>query len=1063
MSSTTQREKIALVGGGMAGLVAAHELSRTPELRERYEVTLYQLGWRLGGKLASGRDASQSLRNTEHGLHVWFGFYDNAFAVFRDVFERWERPADCPWTRWQDAFVAQQLTPVGETIHGQLGRWDVVWPLNADEPGTGGVLLSPWGALTEMFNRLMELIRDELWPGQPMHAIDHPVGRVPHDIEARFVEAVPAAALLVLPAEPAPSADAGVERTLGEIIRWIERWLAALGSKLEALDDSHFHGVIYLLQRIERVVVALLGDRDDVDAHRLRNIVDIGVAFLCGLLNPAYQIFRTGDLDRINYLEFREWLIENGGSPTIVRGWSALSAVYDAFFQYRQGDQALPDYEAGTAARVFLRVVFTYKGAVLFLVNAGMGETVIGPMYEVLRAQGVRFEFFHKLQNVGLAAGTNRVAELVFERQAVVKGGAYRPTFPGAGLVCWPSEPFWDQLEDGAAMQAAGVDFESHWCQHRGSPVTLRRGVDFDRVVSAVDLGAFKPLNEVDGSMFAEILAASPRLADLAEALPMIPSVADQLWMGPTLAQLGWTAGRATMVTWAYPQDVWADMSAVLATEGWQGPDAPRSLFYFTGVWGTKTDYFARPWTASDTPREALADVTQRTDAQFDRYVGTIWPNAVAPTGGFDRGLVRSRYTRANVSPAECCVGSPTDTARLRPRAHESGIDGLVLAGNWVRNGLNSTCVEQATMTGMAAARAITGEPIEIVGEYFLARHPSDLPDRPTPPVSPRKPPTPPPLPPYISSVGHGEQVMAPPGLVKKGRLYAFAVPADRGKLSAFARRYLAEPTSGAIDFAAVVPYVLCTYLRSDFLTSTSEQVGTISDRECALWIMLVEKPRGLALPRIVFWMPYVVIDTSIGMATGREIWGFRKEIGPVTIPSAEQDPARFVAQATLFRTLQTHTRGHVEPLIRVERDAPLGPLESTWETVEDIGLYFAERLLGDIGDWVSAVRRHSGVTGWLPSFQPTVNTVNLKQFRDAADPTRSCYQSIVSSPLQITKIHGGGPLLGDYWLRISRCESHQIVTDLGLPGEQTQVAFGAWLEVDMLALAGTELWRAPT
>ena len=85
------------------------------------------------------------------------------------------------------------------------------------------------------------------------------------------------------------------------------------------------------------------------------------------------------------------------------------------------------------------------------------------------------------------------------------------------------------------------------------------------------------------------------------------------------------------------------------------------------------------------------------------------------------------------------------------------------------------------------------------------------------------------------------------------------------------------------------------------------------------------------------------------------------------------------------------------------------------------------------------------------------------KQFRDAADPNRACYQSVVSSPLQITKIHGGGPLLGDYWLRISRCESHQIVADLGLPGEETKVAFGAWLEVDMLALAGTELWRAPT
>ena len=36
---------------------AAFELSR-PEHEGRYEVTVYQLGWRLGGKGASGRGAA---------------------------------------------------------------------------------------------------------------------------------------------------------------------------------------------------------------------------------------------------------------------------------------------------------------------------------------------------------------------------------------------------------------------------------------------------------------------------------------------------------------------------------------------------------------------------------------------------------------------------------------------------------------------------------------------------------------------------------------------------------------------------------------------------------------------------------------------------------------------------------------------------------------------------------------------------------------------------------------------------------------------------------------------
>jgi len=46
--------RVAVIGGGCAAVAAAFELTR-PEHRGRYQVTLYQLGWRLGGKGASGR------------------------------------------------------------------------------------------------------------------------------------------------------------------------------------------------------------------------------------------------------------------------------------------------------------------------------------------------------------------------------------------------------------------------------------------------------------------------------------------------------------------------------------------------------------------------------------------------------------------------------------------------------------------------------------------------------------------------------------------------------------------------------------------------------------------------------------------------------------------------------------------------------------------------------------------------------------------------------------------------------------------------------------------------
>ena len=55
------KRKIVILGGGVGSLVTAHYLSRTPELREKFDVTLYQMGWRLGGKGASGRNAAKKV------------------------------------------------------------------------------------------------------------------------------------------------------------------------------------------------------------------------------------------------------------------------------------------------------------------------------------------------------------------------------------------------------------------------------------------------------------------------------------------------------------------------------------------------------------------------------------------------------------------------------------------------------------------------------------------------------------------------------------------------------------------------------------------------------------------------------------------------------------------------------------------------------------------------------------------------------------------------------------------------------------------------------------------
>ena len=77
--------KVAIIGSGCAAMSAAFELTR-PEHKGKYQVTVYQLGWRLGGKGASGRNREKNDRIEEHGLHIWMGFYENGFSAMRGAY-----------------------------------------------------------------------------------------------------------------------------------------------------------------------------------------------------------------------------------------------------------------------------------------------------------------------------------------------------------------------------------------------------------------------------------------------------------------------------------------------------------------------------------------------------------------------------------------------------------------------------------------------------------------------------------------------------------------------------------------------------------------------------------------------------------------------------------------------------------------------------------------------------------------------------------------------------------------------------------------------------------------
>lgn len=59
---TARKTRVAVLGGGIGAISAAFHLTSS-EARDRFEVTVYQQGWRIGGKAASGRNFAPGTRH----------------------------------------------------------------------------------------------------------------------------------------------------------------------------------------------------------------------------------------------------------------------------------------------------------------------------------------------------------------------------------------------------------------------------------------------------------------------------------------------------------------------------------------------------------------------------------------------------------------------------------------------------------------------------------------------------------------------------------------------------------------------------------------------------------------------------------------------------------------------------------------------------------------------------------------------------------------------------------------------------------------------------------------
>lgn len=677
------KKKIAVLGGGVGAMSTVYYLTNEPDWQQKYDITVYQMGWRLGGKGASGR--GKDGRIEEHGLHVWLGFYNNAFKMIQNVYGELGRPEGTPLATWEDAFKKHSYIVLAQKFKDEWLAWPLEFPTNEEIPGEGGAMPSLWDFLEMTLDWVGELIRDSAIKDHvEQHADSH---------EHRSV-------LRWLREHVRGLLDTGkfeTETMAEEIIAMIEAHLEKIGNNPTEHTAADHSLIIHLLEALlswlRRELMKLIDS--NVKLLRLFILIDLATTGIIGLLKDGV-LFHPLQLNSLDDEDMRAWFRRHGAAEETINS-PIMAGWYDLVFAYHNGEIGKPVTAVGTMIYAMFRTFLTYKGAIFWKMQAGMGDTIFAPIYSVLKERGVKFEYFRRVTNLGLNEKKDAIDTIDIAIQATVKGekegATYDPYVVVNDLDCWPSDPNYDQLDQGDELRKKKINLESFYTPWKDpDSMTLKRGEDFDICVFGISLGSVP-------YVCPELVEASSEWQKMVENVETVRTMAFQVWTDRDLKGLGWDEQSPVLDAFVDPLNTWADMSQLIDRENVKGN---KNIAYFCGpmVGGLPSaNHYGLPI-------EAKAEVKIYADKLLQTLSETFWPEARNEDGTFDESVLLETFYRANIDPSERYVLSVPGSTIYRLKPGETGFDNLVITGDWTVNEINAGCVEGAVTSGMMAAAA---------------------------------------------------------------------------------------------------------------------------------------------------------------------------------------------------------------------------------------------------------------------------------------------------------------------------------------------------------------------
>jgi uncharacterized protein with NAD-binding domain and iron-sulfur cluster len=760
-NETAARRQVTILGAGPAGLAAAFALSRTAELRQGFAVTIYQMGWRAGGKCATGRAIDRGWRIEQNGSHYLFGCYLNSFAMLAEAYQELAAHGEKGFGSYREQLVPRGLVVAraepsegsappamgcggGPAFARRAARedqakagdnWFTFLPETAAAPEKGGKYPPPshvvfvvgqlaLAALLGLFvNSDARPARATRWvqalfPISPFHRGGWPRLARTMALAAAWLIDVPIWMLLRLVGAILVALAAVIpRRTRGR--------LEGLGvATLRALT----RGARALARAVDRPLAARsTGWRGRL--HRLCVLSELGATAAIGIIDD--QLWKPGRLEGIDGEDFRQWLRRHAGPSvglTSVAECPLIKIWYDAVVAYEDGDCGRPSISAAVTLHALFRAVVTYKGAFAYQMTHEVGDSFIGPIVRALQLRGVEIRFFHRVR--GFEARTygeaSFIHKIVLEEQlpaerrekhlvfAEMKAGGAGATAPPRKV--WPNHPL---FSDGATCPEPAAPLDAHQAADSGLRTVLELGTHFDEVIFTLPPGVARGLTP---------LMKQPAWQAMVEGVKSVATQSLRLWFKPDLAGLGWPHGNPILSGFSPPYSTWEDNSQNLNADQCATVAPGESAGSIATMFGPLSGRIQGRELSLAEQKELARKEAWAFFRDQARLLWTGLPESVqdryavllAPPGTIGEGRFAWQLQRANTGPMESYVLALPGTLGCRLRPDESGFANMYLAGEWTRNGFEVGCVEGAVLSGLLAARAVSGDTWKVVGEDDL-------------------------------------------------------------------------------------------------------------------------------------------------------------------------------------------------------------------------------------------------------------------------------------------------------------------------------------------------------